>query len=390
MSTTSRFPLAAPSWGPEEYDAIQKVVQSGQFSMAHRVEAFEREFAGHVGASHAVMVNSGSSANLLMTAALFFTANPDLRLARGDEILVPAVSWSTTFSPLTQYGLKLRFVDIDLETLNYDLDALERAVTPATRAIMVVNLLGNPNEFERIRAIAQRHGLVVLEDNCESLGARYQGRQAGTFGVMGSYSFFFSHHMSTMEGGMVTTDDEELFHVMLSLRAHGWTRNLPKHNRLTGTKSDDPFEESFKFVLPGYNLRPLEMEAAIGSEQLKKLPAFVEQRRRNAVGVLAALKDHPEVMTQREIGQSSWFGFSLVIRPGVATTRRSLVDRLQTLGFECRPIVTGNFAKNPVMQHFDHSIPFPLRNADHIDGRGLFIGNHHFPMDEAIAALKQL
>ena len=384
------FPLAASSWGAEEVDAIQSVLASGQFSMGARVQRFEQEFAAYSGTRFAVMVNSGSSANLLMTAALCHSSNPGLKLERGDEVIVPAVSWSTTYFPLAQYGLKVRFVDIDLETLNYDLSALAAAITPSTRAIMAVNLLGNPNDFRAIEALTRRHGLVLVEDNCESLGARYGDQLAGTFGVMGTYSFFFSHHMSTMEGGMVTTDDEELHHVMLCLRAHGWTRNLPKHNRVTGVKSDDPFEESFKFVLPGYNLRPLEMEAAIGTEQLKKLPAFIEQRRRNAALVLEALRDHTDLMLQREIGSSSWFGFSLVIRPGSTWTRQQLVQRLTSLGFECRPIVTGNFAKNPVVAHFDHSIPFPLKNADHIDAKGLFIGNHHFPMDSATSALRQL
>jgi CDP-6-deoxy-D-xylo-4-hexulose-3-dehydrase len=386
----TNFPLAAPSWGPEELAAIQSVVDSGQFSMADRVRCFETEFASYTGARHAVMVNSGSSANLLMTAALFFTQNPHLKLQRGDEILVPAVSWSTSYYPLAQYGLKLRFVDIDIETLNYDLPALEAAVTPQTRAILAVNLLGNPNEFSVLQALADKHKLVLVEDNCESLGATYQGKAAGTFGVMGTYSFFFSHHMSTMEGGMVTTDDEEFYHVMLCLRAHGWTRNLPKHNRVTGVKSDDAFEEAFKFVLPGYNLRPLEMEAAIGTEQLKKLPGFIEQRRRNAGQVIDVLRDHPDLMVQREIGASSWFGFSLVIRPGSTLTRKALIARLGELGFECRPIVTGNFAKNPVVGLFDHSIPFPLKNAEHIDGLGLFIGNHHFSMDAAVDALHRL
>jgi len=386
----TKFPLAAPSWGSEELAAIQSVVDSGQFSMGSRVQQFESEFAAYTGARHAVMVNSGSSANLLMTAALAFTQNISMKLQRGDEIIVPAVSWSTSFFPLAQYGLNLRFVDIDLETLNYDLIALEAAITPKTRAILVVNLLGNPNEFSVIRALAEKHKLVVIEDNCESLGARYEGQAAGTFGAMGTYSFFFSHHMSTMEGGMVTTDDEELYHVMLCLRAHGWTRNLPKYNRVTGVKSDDPFEESFKFVLPGYNLRPLEMEAALGTEQLKKLPGFIAQRRRNAAAVVGVLSNHPELLVQREIGSSSWFGFSLVIRPGSVWTRKTLIERLGALGFECRPIVTGNFAKNPVMRLFEHSIPFPLKNADHIDALGLFIGNHHFPMDAAVDALGQL
>src|SRR3989338_1995166 len=184
--------------------------------------------------------------------------------------------------PLYRYGLRLKFVDIDSETLNIDLKKLEEAVTDKTRMIFAVNLLGNPNDFDEIRRIIGSRDILLLEDNCESLGAEFEGRQAGTFGLMGSYSSFFSHHMSTMEGGMIVTDDEELYHILLSLRSHGWTRHLPKHNKVCGTKGDDLFEESFRFVLPGYNLRPLELSGAIGSKQIKKLPEFMRIRRDNA------------------------------------------------------------------------------------------------------------
>jgi len=222
------YPLATTTWDHKELEAIQSVIASGMYSMGPRVAEFEKQFAGYVGSRYCIMANSGSSANLLMVAALRF--RKDKPLLPGAEIIVPAVSWSTTYHPLQQYGLKLKFVDVDARTLNYDLDALEAAVGGQTRAIMVVNLLGNPNDFDRIARIVGGRDIVVIEDNCESLGARLGGRQAGTFGAMGSYSAFFSHHISTMEGGMVVTDDEELYHIMLSVRAHGWTRNLPKHN----------------------------------------------------------------------------------------------------------------------------------------------------------------
>lgn len=352
--------------------------------MGAEVAAFEAKFARQFGCVHAIMVNSGSSANLLMTAALFYTSNAAIRLQRGDEIIVPAVSWSTTYSPLGQYGLRMKFVDIDLHTLNYDLDALFAAVSDRTRAIMVVNLLGNPNDFDRIRAIINDRPIVIIEDNCESMGATFGGRQCGTQGIMGSFSAFFSHHISTMEGGIVATDDEELHHIMLSLRAHGWTRNLPRFNRLTGEKSADPFEESFRFVLPGYNLRPLEMSGAIGQEQLKKLPRLIAGRRANGALLQERLRDHPKFLIQEEVGESSWFGFSLVLRPGSKVDRRDVVRDLLALGFECRPIVAGNFAKNPVMQHFEHEIHGALENAEYIDSNGLFVGNHHYPITEAI------
>lgn len=384
------FPLATASWGQEEIDAMQRVIESGMFTMGANVQAFERDFAQYVGSQYCVMVNSGSSANLLIVAALFYTNNPLLKLQRGDEVIVPAVSWSTTYYPLYQYGLKIKFVDIDLNTLNYDLEQLEQAVTDKTRAIMAVNLLGNPNDFSRIQQIIGQREIVLIEDNCESMGAKYQGKQTGTFGVMGSFSSFFSHHISTMEGGMIVTDDEELYQILLSLRAHGWTRNLPKNNLVCGEKSDDPFEESFRFVLPGYNVRPLEMEGALGVEQVKRLPSLIEERRKNGKLLQAALSEHPEIIIQEEIGESSWFGFSLVIRPGSKLTRKALVVKLNELGFECRPIVAGNFAKNEVVKYFDSEVHGALKNAEHIDQNGLFVGNHHFPIPEAFAALATL
>ena len=386
----SKYPLATSSWDQAEYDALNRVIASDQFSMGPEVQAFEQQFARQFGTRHAVMVNSGSSANLLIMAALRYTRNDAIRIEAGAEIIVPAVSWSTTYYPLQQYGLRLKFVDIDLETLNYDLQALSDAVSHRTRAIMVVNLLGNPNDFDAIADIVDGCDIVIIEDNCESMGATYRGKEAGTFGIAGSYSGFFSHHISTMEGGIAVTDDEELYHVMLSIRAHGWTRNLPKFNHVTGEKGDDPFEESFKFVLPGYNLRPLEMSGALGTEQLKKLPGLIEGRRANGKMVQARLGNHPRFMIQKEIGKSSWFGFSLVLRDARPGDRAAFVKDLTQAGFECRPIVTGNFAKNEVMKFFDHEIHGSLKNADYIDAHGLFVGNHHYDISEAVDALAAL
>ena len=387
---TFKFPLATFTWDSEEHAAIQSVVESNMFSMGPRVAQFEREFAKFAGSCFCVMVNSGSSANLAMIAALFYTKNKSRRLNPGDEVIVPAVSWSTTYYPLHQYGLKLKFVDVDLQTLNMDVDQVRQAIGPRTRAILAVNLLGNPCDFHTLQAICNERNLILLEDNCESMGATLNGRQCGTYGLMGTFSTFFSHHISTMEGGLICTDDEELHHILLCLRAHGWTRNLPKDNLVTGRKSDDPFEESFKFVLPGYNLRPLEMEGALGSVQIKKLPNIIAERRRNGELWTASMADHPDLMIQREYGESSWFGFSIIIRPGSTVTRPKLLERLLSEGFECRPIVTGNFAKNPVVEYFDHEVVGDLENSNHIDRFGLFIGNHHYPIPEAIYAIASM
>ncbi|WP_413578497.1 DegT/DnrJ/EryC1/StrS family aminotransferase [Bdellovibrio sp. HCB290] len=380
------YPLATSSWDNLEVEAIHKVIATGMYTMGKHVAKYEEEFAKFLGSNHCVMVSSGSTANLLMVAALFYRKENPLK--RGDEVIVPAVSWSTTYFPLAQYGLKLKFVDIDIETLNYDLNALRDAVTDNTRMIMTVNLLGNPNNFTEIKNIIGERKIELVEDNCESLGATFEGKQTGTFGSMGTYSSFFSHHISTMEGGIVTTDDEELYHILLCLRAHGWTRNLPKINKVTGIKSDNAFEESFKFVLPGYNVRPLEMSGAIGLEQIKKLQNFVDVRRENAFVFQELFSNHPDLYIQKEIGKSSWFGFSFVIRPESTVKRISLIEHLTKAGVECRPIVAGNFAKNEALKWFDFEIHGGLPNAERIDQHGFFVGNHQVPMKAQIERLR--
>ncbi len=381
------YPLATSTWDDAEIGAINRVIKSNLYSMGKEVSTFEKQFAEFTKSKYCIMVNSGSSANLVMVGAMFYKKQNPWKA--GDEVIVPAVSWPTTYYPLYQYGLKLKFVDIDVDTLNFDLKALEGAITERTRGIMAVNLLGNPNDFAKIRTMIKGKNIDLIEDNCESLAATFEGKQAGTFGVMGTFSTFFSHHMATMEGGMVVTDDEELYHILLCLRAHGWTRNLPKENLVCGTKSDNFFEESFRFVLPGYNVRPLEMEGAIGQEQLKKLPKFIEERRSNAQYFQELFHDHPMLRIQKEVGNSSWFGFSLVLKQGVNIDRSTIVKKLEEKKIECRPIVAGNFAKNEVVKFFDHEIHGQLTNAQWIDKNGLFVGNHQYSIREEIKGLSK-
>lgn len=378
------YPLAVSSWGEEELAALHDVIDGGCFTMGPRVQEFEQAFAAAVGSQYAVMSNSGSSANLLAIAAMRYRRRGALH--PGDEVIVPAVSWSTTYYPIAQYGLHLRFVDVDLRTLNLDLDRVVEAITPRTRAVMAVNLLGAPNDFDRLQQICDEHDLVLLEDNCESLGATFGGRSAGTFGLAGSYSFFFSHHMSTMEGGMTVTDDPELAQLMVSLRAHGWTRELPDVNHVHD-KTGDAFADLFRFVLPGYNLRPLEMEAAVGLVQLRKLPAMLEARRANAVLFQSLIGGRPDVLLQEPVGESSWFGFSMILDGRLRGRRRAVTSHLASQGIECRPVVAGNFVANPVCNLMPHDVAGTLHNAERIDSDGLFVGNHHYPLDAELAQL---
>ena len=384
---TGRYSLASSTWGLEEIAAINEVVASGSFTMGQKVAKFEEEFSTLVGSKYAVMVNSGSSANLALLAALRYRNTP--LLSPDDEIIVPAVSWSTTYYPVGQLGCKLTFVDVNKDSLNIDPNKIEMAITSKTKAIFVVNLLGNPADWIRIREIAENHNLVLIEDNCESLGAELEGKSCGTFGIGGTFSTFFSHHISTMEGGVVATNDESLFHTLKSIRAHGWTRDLPDQNHVFN-KTGSEWDDLYRFVLPGYNLRPLEIEAAIGSVQLTKLPDFIETRRLNAEKFLGQLSQIDGLRVQKENGKSSWFGFSIILEGKLKGQRRNLVELLNNAQIVSRPIVTGNFTRNPVIKHMNCAPIGELPVADEIHEDGLFVGNHHFDLTDEIDLLNQV
>lgn len=379
-----KYELASSTWGSEEIDALNRVVTSGKFTMGNEVRRFEENFAKSVGSDFSVMFNSGSSANLALVSALRYLKSPLFN--PGDEILVPAVSWSTTYYPIHQLGGVLKFVDVDPHTLNIDSKKIEEAISEKTRGIFVVNLLGNPAPWDEINKIAKEHKLFVIEDNCESLGAELDGKSTGTFGLGGTFSTFFSHHISTMEGGLVATNDEELYQVLKSVRAHGWTRDLPKENHLY-SKTGSDWEDLFRFVIPGYNLRPLEIEAAIGCEQIKKLPTFISARRDNARVFQEALSEFSDIQIQSENGKSSWFGFSLILKGKLAGKRSSLIEKLNASDIESRPIVTGNFTRNPVIKHLNHSPISNLPGSDLIHDQGLFVGNHHYDLNKEIERL---
>ena len=382
-----RYELASTSWDEKEIEAIQNVIKKNNYTMGDDVKQFETDFAKFTDNKYCVMVNSGSSANLLAIAAMFFKSENPLK--RGDEVIVPAVSWATTYYPLCQYGLKLKFVDVDKYTLNFDLKELEKAITDKTRLIFAVNLLGNPNDYDVIKNLIKNKNIYLLEDNCESLGGIYKGKQLGSIGLMGTYSTFFSHHMATMEGGLIGTDDEELYHILLSIRSHGWTRHLPDENRLC-VKSKNLFDESFRFILPGYNVRPIEMMGAIGIEQLKKLPEFLKHRRENAKYFQKLFQNDERFIIQKEIESSSWFGFSFLIDEKSGIRRENVINALTEANIDTRPIVAGNFARKEVVKWFDYEIQGNLLNADYIDRNGFFVGNHQFDIKDKLDYLKKV
>jgi CDP-6-deoxy-D-xylo-4-hexulose-3-dehydrase len=373
-----KYPLACDTWDHREIEAIQEVIKSGRYTMGPKVKQFEKEFCDYFRCQDAVMVNSGSTANLLILAML------KEKYGLGGDIIVPAVSWSTTYFPIYQYGFKLNFVDIDKDTLNIDPEKVEKAITKNTCAIMAVNLLGNSCDYTRLNAIAKKHNLILIEDNCESLGAVSDTDfYTGTIGHLGSFSFFFSHHLQTMEGGMIACQNKDDADYLRSLRAHGWCRDLPDNNNIY-VKTGDPFKDSFTFVTPGYSVRPLEMSGAIGSVQLKKWPDMRRQRVENAEYFQQKFRDLSGIRTQKEIGSSSWFGFSILLEGHLEGKRDILVEKFKKNEIECRPIVAGNFMRNPVIDYMTYVDNKDYANANYIHENGLFVGNDVVNLKENI------
>jgi CDP-6-deoxy-D-xylo-4-hexulose-3-dehydrase len=381
------YELAVSTWGAEELAAIERVIKSDRFTIGPNVAAFEQAFADYHGRKYAVMTNSGSSANLLCVAALFY--KKDRPLARGDEVIVPAISWATTYHPLQQYGLRLKIVDVELETLNIDTRQLEAALTPRTRAIMGVSILGNPAALDVLRRFADERGLYFIEDNCESMDAELAGRKAGTFGHLSTFSSFFSHHISTMEGGMVTTDDRELFELVKSMRAHGWVRDLPEDSVIY-QKSGDDFYEAYRFILPGYNVRPIELEGAIGLEQLKKLPAMTAARRRNWALFQKLFAGDNRFIIQRENGKSSAFSFTIVLNPEASLSRAKVFAGLKEADIGYRIITGGCITRHDVIKHFDHACVDGLPNANLAHDSGFFVGNHPTDLTPQLQRLREV
>lgn len=375
-----RFELASSTWNDEEKQAILEVLNSNIYTMGKNVKEFEERFASCFGMKYAVMANSGSSANLIAVASLFYRKENPLK--RGDEVIAPCISWSTTFHPLQQYGLRLKFVDIDLHTLNYDIAELKKAVSKKTRMIVAVSILGNPCQFDEITKLCKENNIILFEDNCESMGAKFNGKYTGTFGLVNTFSTFFSHHISTMEGGLVLTDDKEIYNLLKSLRNHGWTRGQDADSPIFERRDDD-FFEAYRFILPGYNVRPGEMHGAIGMTQLSKLSEFIKIRRSNAGHFVQLFKDDERFIIQKEIGESSWFSFTMIINPKSGIDRKKVLQRLKDADIEHRIITGGNILRHDVIKYYDYTVT-KSTNADIAHYNGFFVGNHPYDIREKI------
>ena len=373
-----KYPLGHNTWNLEEKRAAIKVLDSGFFTMGKKVKEFEKKFAAKFGAKYATMVNSGSSANLLMMSVLKnLRKTLKKKKIKKPNIIAPAVGWSTSYYPICQNGFEINFVDVELDSLNISPDEVEKAIDKNTVGILAINLLGNPCNFEKLGKIAKKNNLILLEDNCESLFAKYKSKFCGTYGLMGTHSLFFSHHMQTMEGGVILTNDKDTNDFLKSLRAHGWCRELPKKNNLY-KKSNDKFKDQFVFITPGYCVRPLEIEASVGLVQLKKIDKFMKIRQKNSIVFkkLFSNKSWCKIQRQDEKSQSSWYSFNLILTGELKNKRKKIITKLIKNKIEVRPTMTGNFLKNPVMKYLDFKANGTFKNANYIDQNGFFVGNY--------------
>jgi CDP-6-deoxy-D-xylo-4-hexulose-3-dehydrase len=362
--------------GAEIFAAVETML-STYTTMGKKVRAFEHQYAAYAGTQHGVMSNSGSSANLLAVAALANPVTPNY-LKPGDEVIVPALSWSTTIWPIIQHNLIPVIVDCNIDDFNLDLNKLEQAIGPKTRAIKLVHVYGNPCNMDGIMALAKKHNLFVIEDCCEAMGAFYDGKSVGSFGDVGNFSFFFSHHISTLEGGISVTNNFELTETMRILRAHGWSREADEHQKYV--KQYPHIDPRFIFINLGYNLRPTEVNAAMGALQLPKLDGFIDNRRETAAFFLKELAKYQEFFrfqTETPKGKHVWFGFPIVLKDNAPFTVKEITAFIQQHHIETRPIIAGNMARHPAFEMYTHRISGELNAADTIMQKGFAIACHH-------------
>ncbi len=369
---------------------------------------FEKKLAEFLGVRHALLVNSGSSANLLAFMSLTSPLLGPRAIRRGDEVITLACGFPTTVTPIVQYGAIPVFVDVDLTSFNVDVAQLEKALSSRTRAVMMAHTLGNPFDVAAVKAFCDRHKLWLIEDNCDALGSRYQGKYTGTFGDIGTSSFYPPHHITLGEGGAVYTNDALLKKIMTSLR--DWGRDCTCEggmddtcgNRFSGQfgKLPEGYDHKYVYSHFGYNFKVTDMQAAIGCAQLEKLPDFIQKRREHFTRLwagLAGMKDFLLLPEATPAGEPSWFGFSMTLKEGCSWTRNEMTQHLESKNIQTRNVFGGNLTKHPAFDTLvpgkDYRIIGDLKNTDKIMRDSFWIGVYPGltteDVDYCIATLKE-
>jgi CDP-6-deoxy-D-xylo-4-hexulose-3-dehydrase len=387
---SSRIPYAGRVFDADELVRLVDASLEFWLTYGRYSQQFERELAEFLGVRYCHLVNSGSSANLLALMALTVPSLGERRIRRGDEVITVAAGFPTTVAPIIQYGAIPVFVDVDLATANVDVSGLETALSAKTKAVFLAHTLGNPFDLRAVKGFCDRHGLWLVEDNCDALGSRFGGRYTGSFGDIGTSSFYPPHHLTMGEGGAVYTSDPALSRIILSLRDWGRDCQCPSGvDNLCGHRFDREFGElphgyDHKYVYShfGFNLKVTDLQAAIGCAQLKKLPQFVEARRRNWAHLRTALDGLSNVFVLPEATEGSdpsWFGFLLTVREGAPFTRQDLVRHLEAAGVQTRMLFAGNIVRQPCFDGLrdagaGYRVVDELTNTDTLMNQAFWIG----------------
>ena len=368
------YPLIDNPYRPKDIHQAIKVLKSSKITSGPKTVEFQNKFSKKIKTNYSLLVNSGSSANLLAMQCLI---NPyrKKRLKIGDEILIPSLCWSTSLWPIIQSGLKPKFVDVEKETLNLDLNDLRKKISKNSKGIMLVHVLGNCTNMNELMNIIKKYNLILVEDTCESLGTTYKNKYLGTFGEFSSFSFYSSHQISSGEGGMICCKYEEDFEIIKSLRAHGWSRGLKNEKKIA--KNNKQLDKRFIFYNSGFNLRSTDISASIGLSQFKDLDKFMKVRRTNRNLIIKTFEKYRinnffNIIKENEYVKPSWFGIPILISKKLKKDK--IINNLEKKGVETRPIISGNFLKQPSIKKYNLNRKMKMKNAEYINQKGFFIG----------------
>ena len=384
-----KYPLLSDAFSKSDINCGLKVLSSKHITMSKITRNFEKQFAKKLGCKYALMTNSGSSANLLAVSAII---NPLFKnkLKPGDEVLIPAVCWSTSLWPIIQNNLKPVFVDVELDTFNVSIKDLKKKITSKTKAFMCIHVLGTSANLSQIKKLTNKKNIILIEDTCESLGAKFNNKFLGTFGELGTFSFYYSHQITSGEGGMIVCNNLNNYNIIKSLRSHGWSRETTFHNAYK--KKFKKLDDRFLFINSGYNLRPTDIQAAIAHNQFKRLNKFITIRNYNRKKIIEKVKNNKKWNNQfyfinhSKMIKPSWFGLPILIKNKFLNKKKKFLDHLTKCGVENRPILSGNFTNQPATKLYNlNNKKLVFANAQKVENLGFFIGLHTKKISNEIA-----
>ena len=361
---------------------LRFIRRTDKFTQGPVIREFEQAYAAWQGTRYSVMVNSGSSANLLLINAVKEMNGWE----PGSEVIVPAVTWPTTITPVMQCGFKPVFVDANLTDLSFDYDQLEKKITRRTRGIFVAHLLGFPADMARLKRMARGRNIAILEDSCESQGATVKGVKVGGLGLAGTFSLYWGHHMTAIEGGLICTNDEQLYKQLLLKRSHGLARELPPPYQAAIRAKYPEIDFNFLFLTDGMNFRSTELNAVLGLQQLARLDGFIRIRNRNYRQFLQMCRRHADQLVVLEVPGASSFALPFLFRN--QKLKQQFQEVIRRAGIESRPLIGGNLLRQPFLRAYYQPRQFP--NADFLHTNAFYIGNNQFVTTERMDRLEEI